>query len=153
MHFGDISNFLFVVLKYLPGFTFIVWYEIWLGPCEVLRLGRSKSGYRKLKKTFTVWDRIIKRDYIKLSKTAVGYQYFFVVMTYLGYVCLLAFIFICLSSIFTHNFAELFRYYIYIKAYVIELPALIFTAFNLCRTKEKGGFEWKFVRNYRESKK
>ena len=52
----------------------------------------------------------------------------------------------------TANFNKLFEPYLYIKCYAIELPALVFTSFNMVRPYDKVGIVWRFTRNYSNHK-
>lgn len=134
-------------------YTFIVWYFIWWGSRAVLRLGRSTSGYRKLMKSFAFTDKLFLRHYIRLSKRAKGMQIFFVAMTYIGYGIILLFIILSIVFGVLGQYYIFFCWFIFIKGTFIELPALIFVFFNLCKSKASIGLEWKFQRNYRNEKK
>ncbi len=139
---------LFLILKCLSMLTNAVWIDVIGGSYKVLKLGRSKNGYKKLKKTLTIWDRIFKLRYVSLSKKAVKFQYYFVIMTYLGYLCIFALLIIWIVSLFTHNFGEMFSIFLFVKCYTFELPAFIFTCLNTGRTKDKVGLDWKFIEEY-----
>ena len=128
--------------------TNAVWIDVIGGSYKVLKLGRSKNGYKKLKKTLTIWDRIFKLRYVSLSKRAVKFQYYFVIMTYLGYLCILALLIMWIVSLFTHNFEEMFLVFLYVKCYTFELPAFVFTCLNIGRPKDKVGFDWRFIEEY-----
>ena len=149
---NQLVNWLNILFVTLPRYTFLVWFLIWNGSNEVLKLGRSNKGYKKLKKSMPIWQKLLKWNYIRLSKLAIGYQWFFVIMTYLGYLCLLILLIIWLISMHTANFNKLFEPYLYIKCYAIELPALVFTSFNMVRPYDKVGIVWRFTRNYSNHK-
>lgn len=128
----------------MPAFSHLVWLFVPGGSYKVLELGRSKNGYKKLKKTINIWDRIFKLRFVSLSKHAIFYQYYFIIMTYLGYICLIITIVIWIVSLFTHNFWEIFYPFLLIKCYTFELPATLFTIFNLRTGKHGFGWDWKF---------
>lgn len=136
------------IFEIIPKVSFFVWFLLIGGSYAVLRLERSRNGYKKLKKTLSLTDRITKVKYISLSKAAVGYQKFFVAMTYLGYLCLFAFIVIAIASLFTGDFNTPLNYFLYIKAYLIEIPALIFVIANQRRPRDGVGLVWKFEKDY-----
>ncbi len=139
---------LIFILKYLPVISNMVWIQVPGGSYEVLKLGRSKNGYKKFKKTLTIKDRIFKLRYVSLSKRAVKFQYYFVIMTYLGYLCLIVLLILWIVSLFTNNFWNMFGVFQYIKCYTFELPAFIFTCLNIGRDKYGRGLEWKFIDEY-----
>lgn len=139
---------LFYILKYLPVLSNMAWILVPGGSYEVLKLGRSKNGYKKFKKTLTIKDRIFKLRYVSLSKRAVKFQYYFVIMTYLGYLCILALLIMWIVSLFTHNFEEMFLIFLYVKCYTFELPAFVFTCLNIGRDKYGRGLDWTFIREY-----
>lgn len=149
---GD-NSFLQALCSALTRGSFIVWVFIWGGSNDVLRLGRSPKAYRRLKKSLSFWDRLTKRKHVALSKGAVNFQYFFIFMTYLFYLCILSFFCIWFISLFTHNLVELLEPYLYIKCYAIELPALFFCCFHLGRSPNKVGITWKFIQKYHDAKK
>ena len=76
-------------IRLLPKITFVVWVFLVGGSNDILKIGRSKNGYRKLKGTLTFWDKLFKRNYVKLSYKYKNYQRFFVTMIYIGYGCIL----------------------------------------------------------------
>ncbi len=141
-------NNLFYIIQVLPIITGIVWIDVIGGSNKVLKIGRSKNGYKKFKKTLTIKDRIFKLRYVSLSKGAIIFQYYFVIMTYLGYLCLIVLLVLWIVSLFTHNFWNMFCVFQYVKCYTFELPAFIFTCLNMRRSKDKVGFDWKFVDEY-----
>ena len=149
----DLYILLCAILSWLPAVAGIVWFYIWIGPSAVLRLGRSKSGYKKLKQSLTLCQKIFKITYIKQSKAAIGYQYFFVIMTYIGYSLLVIFLLIFLFSLAGYDLTSAIRLFILLKGYIIELPALIFILCNIRFTKDKRGGEWKFTVDYRNKHK
>ena len=104
---NQLVNWLNILFVTLPRYTFLVWFLLWNGSNEVLKLGRSNKGYKKLKKSMPIWQKLLKWNYIRLSKLAIGYQWFFVIMTYLGYLCLLILLIIWLISMHTANFNRL----------------------------------------------
>lgn len=134
---------------FLPFITGFVWGLIPGGSYKVLRIGRSKNGFKKLKKTLTIKDKIFKYRYIHLSKGALVFQRYFIIMTYIGYICTFAIIVMFIISIHTNNFREMFYYFMLIKCYTIELPASVFTIWNIGRPENKVGLEWKFVEEYK----
>ena len=68
-------------IQLLPKITFVVWFFLVGGSNEILKIGRSKNGYRKLKNTLTFGDKLFKRNYVNLSYKYKNYQRFFVIMT------------------------------------------------------------------------
>lgn len=147
------SIFLQFLFFMLPRITWLEWIEIVWVPNEILKLGRSRNGYKKLKKSMSFWDRMSRRNYIQLSKVAVGYQRYFVIMTYVFYFFVLVFVVIWVISLFTHNFNELLEPYLVIKCYTVELPMSIFTLFNIGRPEDKRGYEWRFITRYYKEKR
>lgn len=145
-------QFLSSLFSIIPRCTFPVWFLIWNGSNEILKLGRSSKGYKKLKKSMSIWQRLFKWNYISLSKAAIRYQWYFVILIYLGYFCLIALVVIWLISLPNNNFSKLIEPYYYIKGYLIEFPALIFTLFNTVRPYDKVGVEWRFTRDYNKHK-
>lgn len=141
-------DILFCIFFYMPAFSNIVWCFVPGGSYKVLELGRSKNGYKKFKKSLNIWDRIFKLRFVSLSKHAVFYQYYFVIMTYLGYLSLIISLVIWIISLFTHNFWEMFYPFLLIKCYTFELPAAIFTIFKLKRSENGVGFDWEFYLNF-----
>lgn len=141
-----IHEIIFFIFPTLTNFT---WIFIPGGSYRVLKIGRSRNGYKKFKKTLTIWDRIFKIRYISFSKGAVKYQWYFIIMTYLGYLCICVIITLFFVSLSTNNFIEMLYYFLLIKCYSFELPAFIFTIINIGRPKNKVGLEWKFVEEYK----
>ncbi len=135
---------LLFVFHTLPWITPLCWLFVIGGSYKVLKLRRSKNGYKKFKRQLTLFDRLFKCRFVALSKDKKGYQWYFVIMTYVGYVLLLVLIALYLISLFANNFDELMKLYMYIKCYSIELPAFLFTVFNIKRPKDKIGLDWKF---------
>ena len=129
----------------LPWITPWTWLFVIGGSYKVLKLGRSKNGYKQLKQSLTFQDRVFKRRFVQLSKRAKGYQKYFCFMTYTGYVLLLVLLILWIISVFMGEFETLFRWYMYVKCYVLEFPALLFTLFNIGRTKSGIGLDWRFV--------
>lgn len=132
-------------IRLLPKISFVVWLFLVGGSNDILKIGRSKNGYRKLKGTLTFWDKLFKRNYVKLSYKYKNYQRFFVTMTYIGYGCVLTLCVILISSLFIGSASSIYRLYFYIKGYFIELPALIFVIFNMRRPLNKIGVKWWFI--------
>ena len=137
-----------LIFDIIPKTSFVVWFFLMDGSNAVLRLGRSRNGYKKLRKSLSIIDKITKLKYVSLSKRVIGYQKFFVAMTYLGYLCLLVFLSIALISIFTGDFWTPFNLFLYIKSYLVEFPAFIFVAINQRRPRDGVGLVWKFERDY-----
>ena len=138
-------KFFFVMFLSLPWVTSIVWVFVAGGSYKVLKLGRSKNGYKKLKQSLTLRDRLFKRGFVELSIRAKGYQKYFCFMTYLGYALVLILIALWIISMFVGDFEVMFKWYVYIKGYLFELPALVFTIFNIGRPRDGIGLDWKFV--------
>ncbi len=133
--------------------TVFVWFFIFPAPNRVLKANRSKNGYKKLKKTFSIWDRILRRRYIENTKVCIGYQWFFIIANYVGYFCIIVFFVLCIISAFTHNFVEIMKPYAFIKACFIELPLLVFTLLKYrgVNTLRKRGYwtmNWSFLLPY-----
>ncbi len=126
----------------------VVWANIPGEAFNILKIGRSKNGYKKLKKTLSVKDRIFKFKFIGLSKGAKVFQWYFVIMTNIGYLCITAFIVILIVSTFTHNLSELLMNFMRIKCYTFELAAFIFTLINIRSSAEKK-LHWKFEDEYK----
>lgn len=135
----------FVVFHTLPRVTLFVWFFVIGGSYKVLKLKRSRNGYKKLKRSLTLFDRLSKRKFVQLSITAKEYQKYFCFMTYAGYFLLLALLTIWIVSIFHGEFKTMFKWYMYLKCYLLELPAFIFTMFNMKRPKSGIGMDWRFV--------
>ncbi len=135
-------------VEVLPMWTCVVWIYMLGNSNKMLKLGRSKNGYKKLKKTLSIWDWISKRKHLKLTKTAITFQYFFIINTYLWYFLLITFVFIFAVSRFTGNFYELIKPYLLLKCYLVEIPLLIIEIMNIRRPKNGVGLEWKiFIEN------
>ena len=132
-------------IQLLPKITFVVWFFLVGGSNEILKIGRSKNGYRKLKNTLTFGDKLFKRNYVNLSYKYKNYQRFFVIMTYIFYSCVLAFCIISISSLFIEDASSIYHLYINIKGYFIALPTLIFVIFNMRRPLNKIGVNWWFI--------
>ena len=66
-----------VIFHTLPRVTLFVWLFVIGGSYKVLKLKRSRNGYKKLKQSLTLFDRISKRKFVQLSLTAKGYQKYF----------------------------------------------------------------------------
>lgn len=159
---GVLSNFIntpyidgniYECLLDLFSVTFIVWFFIIPAPNEILKVKRSKNGYIKLKKSFSIMDRILRRKYVENAQVCVGYQYFFIIANYAGYFCFLTFIVLCIISLFTHDFLGLIRPYVFLKGGLVEFPLLIFTLCNYrgVNTLKKKGYwttNWKFLLVY-----
>ena len=131
------------VLKILVStIGMMVWFYIWEGPSAILKVGRSKSGYKKLMKSISWSDKLLRRNYVHLSKTALKLQAFFVVMTYVFYALILLLLILLIFSAFYPVISNLIPYYFIVKGCIIEIPALIVVFLNLYR-KDRG-FGWKF---------
>ena len=136
---------LYAIFLSLPWGTPIVWMFVAGGSYKVLKLGRSKNGYKKLKQSLTFRDRLFKIRFVELSKRAKGYQKYFCFMTYLGYALALILLALWITSMFVGDFEVMFKWYVYIKGYLFELPALVFTIFNIGRPKSGIGLDWRFI--------
>lgn len=121
---------------------FIVWFYIWEGPSAILKVGRSKSGYKKLMKSISWSDKLLRINYVHYSKTAVKLQMFFIAMTYIFYALVLLLLILLILSAFYPVIFNIIPYYFIVKGCIIEIPALIVVFSNLYR-KDRG-FGWKF---------
>lgn len=133
--------------------TFFVWFFIIPAPNAVLKARRSKNGYKKLIRSFSFMDRLLKRKHLKNTKVCHKYQKFFIFCNYIAYLCALVLLVIYLISLFTHNFSQLIRMYIFIKGLLVEFPLMIFTLWNYrgVNTSRKKGYwtcNWKFLLVY-----
>ncbi|MCQ4021690.1 MULTISPECIES: hypothetical protein [unclassified Ruminococcus] len=135
------------------GITFVVWFFIIPAPKAVLKAGRSKSNYKKLIKSFSFIDRLLKKGYLENTKVCLGYQKFFIACNYIAYFWLLLLVVICFASLFTNDFVQLFRPYLFLKECLVEIPLSIFTLWNYrsVNTLRKKGYwtcNWKFLLTY-----
>ena len=137
---------LYIIFHSLPWITPIVWLYVIGGSYKVLKLNRSKNGYKKLKKSLTFRDKLLKKRFVQLSISAKGYQKYFCFMTYLGYILIAILIILWFLSIFTGDFKTMFKWYMYVKCYILEFPAFVFTVCNIGRPQSRIGLDWKFVR-------
>lgn len=55
---NQLVNWLNILFVTLPRYTFLVWFLLWNGSNEVLKLGRSNKGYKKLKKIYAHMAKI-----------------------------------------------------------------------------------------------
>lgn len=125
----------------------LAWPYIWFGPGDILRVGRSKNGYKKLKKSMSWSGRLLRRNYVQLSKTAVKLQRFFVIMTYVFYVLVLLLIILLIVSAFYPKASALLPYYFLIKGCLIEIPAFFVVYLNRRRIKGRGLWTtWAFTK-------
>jgi len=144
---GEKTTVMLGILKILVSTVAeIVWIYIWLGPSSILKVGRSKSGYKKLIKSISWSDKLLRRNYVRLSKTAVKLQVFFVIMTYIFYILVLLLIILLILSAFFPEVSNLLPYYFILKGGIIEIPALIVVYCNMYR-KDRG-LGWKFEKSY-----
>ena len=130
-----------------------VWVYILRGPRAILRVGRSKSGYRKLMKSMSFKDKLFMRNFVKLSNTAKGLQRYFVIMTLVFYLSVVALIVLVIIRIMfpSVSFRESFAYYSLFKAF-FEVPGIIVFSFSIYYERVDGGrldWEWKFKRDYK----
>ena len=138
-----------IIFHSVPLMTLCVWPYVIGGSYKVLKLKRSKNGYRKLKKSLTFRDRLFKRRFVQLSKCEKGYQKYFCFMTYVGYILALILLMLWIVSMFVGGFESMFKIYRYVTGYFLELPAFIFTVFNIGRPKDGIGLDWKFIEKYK----
>lgn len=148
----------FIFLEMIPiASTLLMWFFAIGGSYKVLRLKRSKSGYRKLKKSLTLRDRIFKHRFISLSKSGKMYQHYFIAVTYFGYLCLVAIGILFFVSRFTCNFRQMLHLFFVAKCYLFELYAAVFTVMHISiftlksHGTNKGGkriiLDWDFVQD------
>lgn len=133
--------------------TFFVWFFIIPAPNAVLKAKRSKNGYKKLIRSFSLIDWLLKRKYLENTKVCHKYQKFFIVCNYILYLCVLVLFALYLISLFTHNFVQLIRAYIFVKGLLVEFPLIIFTLCNYrsVNTLRKKGYwicNWNFLLDY-----
>lgn len=135
----------------LFGLGIIAWFNLLSGPNAVLRVGRSKSSYKKLKKSLSFSDRLLRRHYVELAKSEKRLQRYFVVMTYIFYLIAIILVLCPIIYRFIPNFHTVFCYFCIIKGVLIELPALIVVIGNTTRTNN--GIEWRFELESRRKKR
>ena len=138
---------IYIIFHSLPWITPLVWLFVIGGSYKVLKLNRSRKGYKKLKQSLTFKDKLFKRRFVQLSICSKGYQKYFCFMTYCGYILLLTLMTLWFVSVFIGEFEILFKWYMYVKCYVLELPAFVFTLINIGRPKSGIGLDWRFVEN------
>ena len=138
------------ILKYIPAISWMVWIYIWLGSRDILKVGRSKSGYRKLMKSLSFKDKFLRKDFVSLSKTSKPLQRFFVIMILIRHILTVIFIALLIISRFNSSFSYSINYYFFTKSIFIEIPSLIVVVPNLYRSKNPVGFKWKFEREYKK---
>lgn len=143
---ANIIQFIINFFKYiLPGITTFTWIQFFGGSYKALKLGRTDKEYAILKESLTVKDKLFKLRYVSLTKEGKKFQWFFVIMTYCGYITLFAWNVIFWISRFTHNYTEMFQVFLFIKCYTFEIYAFIFTAKHTVRPPSGVGIDWDFV--------
>ena len=136
-----------LLLSILPSFsviTTVIWFYILPCPRSILKVGRSKNGYRKLMKSMSFKDKFFMKNFIGLSKTAKRLQRFFIVWSYIFYISVVVFVTLVILFCNSPLFSSYLRYYMTIKMVFIELPG-IFVAIPNMYHSEKGGLDWKFL--------
>ena len=133
-----------------------VWIYVLPAPRSILRVGRNKSSYRELMKSMSIIDKILMRDFVNLSRTAKRLQRFFIVWTYLFYLSIIVFALLIVVYRTPPHSAEYFKQFLFVKAFFVELPAIIVFKVNRYPDRWNGRhweYEWKFKRDYKRTRK
>ena len=132
--------------------AFHVWITCRLAVESILKLGRSKNGYKKLKKNKTKFEKIFYIKYLDLAKYEKGKLKFFIFVNNFYVVYTFLFIIITLCSILISIFYLINLILLIIKCLIVDLPYSIIFILQTCHAPN-GGVEWKFERDYRKSRK
>ena len=143
-------DLLLEMLLHATAMTWIVCVWILRAPRDVLRAGRSRSGYKKLIKSMSLKDRLLMKNFVALSKTAKGLQCYFVVWTFAFYVSIIILVILIILYKFLPSFSDSIRYFIIIKGLFLDIPGVCIVIPNRFRRKHLRS-EWKFIRDYRRS--
>ncbi|MGN1031474.1 MAG: hypothetical protein ACI4PQ_07700 [Butyricicoccaceae bacterium] len=136
-----------------PKITTLMWVSFSGETNRLLELGRSKSGYRKLMNSLSLWDKVSKRRYVELTvHEGKKYQRYFVVVYYCGWICVCCagLIFFCSHYIPKEYVEAVWDIFFILKCYLIEFPYIIFSVLHLRRPPDKRGNEWDFIMEYKK---
>lgn len=141
--------FIYCFLIHIISFIF-VWSSARNGANAILKLFRSKNGYKKLHSSLTVMDKVMLSKHILNSKRHVKMQRYFVFVNNFHVFDTIVFLLIIVISFITN----IYKYYFYVNLLFftfVDIPFLIFFFISTCHAR-RGGVEWKFERDYRKKK-
>lgn len=141
--------FIYCFLIHIISFIF-VWSSARNGANAILKLFRSKNGYKKLHSSLTVMDKVMLSKHILNSKRHVKMQRYFVFVNNFHIFDTIVFLLIIVISFITN----IYKYYFYVNLLFftfVDIPFLIFFFISTCHAR-RGGVEWKFERDYRKKK-
>lgn len=139
--------FIYCFLIHIISFIF-VWSSARNGANAILKLFRSKNGYKKLHSSLTVMDKVMLSKHILNSKRHVKMQRYFVFVNNFHIFDTIVFLLIIVISFITN----IYKYYFYVNLLFftfVDIPFLIFFFISTCHAR-RGGVEWKFERDYRK---
>lgn len=140
---------------YISFYLFSMFF-VWLSCRDLakalLKIGKSRNGYKKLLKSKTIIDKIFLKNYInscaadnKKMQLAVWINNIYIVYTPIFAIILL------ISLKMTFFKLIIFMLFLF-KSIIVDIPFIIFFFLNTCHAPN-GGVEWKFERDYRKSRK
>jgi hypothetical protein len=139
--------FIYCFLIHIISFIF-VWSSARNGANAILKLFRSKNGYKKLYSSLTFMEKVMLSKHILNSKSHVKMQRYFVFVNRFHVFNTIAFLLIIVISLIVN----IYKYYFYLSLLFIvfvDIPFLIFFFISTCHST-RGGVEWKFERDYRK---
>lgn len=136
-------------LSYYLLSVFIFWVSCRSGANSILNLGKSKNGYKKLKKSMHFKDEFLMYNYIELCKYEQRKLKYFMLINKIYIYYTFIFFSLILISFFLKNARLILGVLLILKIIIVDIPFIIFIFINTCHAPN-GGVEWKFERNYRK---
>lgn len=148
MIFTFLFELKFQVSYYLLS-AFLIWLSCRSGANSILNLGKSKNGYRKLKKSMRFKDTFWMYNYNEICKYEHRKMKYFVIINNIYIYYTLAFLILIIASFLFKKVCFILGVLLILKVITVDIPFTIFVFINTCYAP-RGGVEWKFERDYRK---
>ncbi len=149
-----VFTFLFELKFQVPYYllsVFLIWFSCRSGANSILNLGRSKNGYKKLKKSIRFKEAFWMYNYIEICKYEQRKMKYFMIINNIYIYYTFVFLNLIIISFFFKNVRLILGVLLILKIVIVDIPFTIFSFINTCHAPN-GGVEWKFVRDYRKNK-
>lgn len=148
-YINDISISLYCLL-----YLFSIWF-VWESSRSlakaILKIGRSRSGVKKILKAKTFKEKLFLKNYVEICNGEYKKMKIAMLVNYVYIIYTPILIIILLLSLFLPFFRIVNFIYFLIKLIIIDIPFTLIHLTSTCHAPN-GGVEWKFERDYRKLK-